>query len=95
MKFCVDSIDDQYYIDSKLTIISHRLMSSTPPQLKSKVTMDVTEKSAKEDYKSSDDSSSKVDEEKTKNVSTTEKKEEKSDVKRVRTTISCIFRRSN
>ena len=38
-------------------------MSSTPPQLKSKVTMDVTEKIAKEDYKSSDDSSSKVDEE--------------------------------
>ena len=70
-------------------------MSSTPPQLKSKVTMDVTEKIAKEDYKSSDDSSSKVDEEKTKNVSSTEKKEEKSDVKRVRTTISCIFRRSN
>ena len=72
-------------------------MASTPPQLKSKVTMDVTEKIAKEDYKSSDDSSSssKVDEEKTKNVSSTEKKEEKSDVKRVRTTISCIFRRSN
>ena len=46
-------------------------MSSTPPQLKSKVTMDVTEKIAKEDYKSSDDSSSsssKVDEEKTKST---------------------------
>ena len=54
----------------------------------------MTEKIAKEDYKSSD-SSSKVDEEKTKDVSSTEKKSEKSDVKRVRTTISCIFRRSN
>ena len=71
------------------------MQTPTPPTLNSKVTLDVTEKIAKEDYKSSDDSSSKVDEEKTKNVSSTEKKSEKSDVKRVRTTISCIFRRSN
>ena len=43
----------------------------TPPTLNSKVTLDVTEKIAKEDYKSSDDSSSsssKVDEEKTKST---------------------------
>ena len=47
------------------------MQTPTPPTLNSKVTLDVTEKIAKEDYKSSDDSSSsssKVDEEKTKST---------------------------